>query len=292
MKVQIFQCFIVLLMSSCYFAWVHQTNSQLKTSNGFSNNFVAIPQKMNRQIPKFSSTMLLKSQAIDSNDESGNGQKVLDTEALVRYFGATALQMGTINIVLFALNYGLGMLGEYELIQKVAVFLFFGFMSVKSRTFSILDNSRPNPESQSKRNAEMKRPSWMPPPLAFPIIWSTIGLLRAISATIIWETLGHTLLAFPIEIFMLHLSIGDTWNTINNVEKRLGAAVPGVFCVLMSVYYLVFTYFNTSTLAGYIIAPSAVWLSVATLLVTTLWRLNSEGIEDEPLYPYKVLKEE
>lgn len=31
---------------------------------------------------------------------------------------------------------------------------------------------------------------------------------------------------------VLHLSVGDTWNHINNVEKRLGVAVPVVFLVV------------------------------------------------------------
>jgi tryptophan-rich sensory protein len=35
------------------------------------------------------------------------------------------------------------------------------------------------------------RPSWMPPPLAFPIVWSTIGVLRTVAAVMIWEAVGR-----------------------------------------------------------------------------------------------------
>ena len=40
--------------------------------------------------------------------------------------------------------------------------------------------------------------------------------------------------------------------------------------------------------AGYLIAPSAVWISVATFLVYTIWRINPrpDG-ELEPLLPMK-----
>ena len=34
--------------------------------------------------------------------------------------------------------------------------------------------------------------------------------------------------------FILHLTIGDVWNTINNTEKRYGASVIGVLIVLAS----------------------------------------------------------
>jgi len=32
----------------------------------------------------------------------------------------------------------------------------------------------------------------------------------------------------------LHLAVGDTWNNINNVEKKLGTAVLGVGAVVLS----------------------------------------------------------
>lgn len=58
----------------------------------------------------------------------------------------------------------------------------------------------------------------MPPPLAFPVIWSTIGVLRAVSSVMIYQATG-AFFSLPILAFIGHLCIGDTWNTINNVEK-------------------------------------------------------------------------
>lgn len=50
----------------------------------------------------------------------------------------------------------------------------------------------------------------------------------------VWEALGSKLLTAPIAAMVFHLSVGDTWNHINNVEKRLGVAVPVVFLVVSS----------------------------------------------------------
>jgi benzodiazapine receptor len=44
--------------------------------------------------------------------------------------------------------------------------------------------------------------------------------------------------------------------------------------VLLSVYNLVFQYFKVSQTAGALIAPSAVWISIATVLVWTIWKIN------------------
>ena len=84
---------------------------------------------------------------------------------------------------------------------------------------------------------------------------------------------------------MAHLSIGDTWNTINNVEQRLGTAFFGVLFVLGSVIATVGKYYEALPLAGKVLAPSAVWLSVATVLVFSIWRLNFENFNYPSLLP-------
>lgn len=56
-------------------------------------------------------------------------------------------------------------------------------------------------------------------------------------------------------------------NHINNVEKRLGVAVPGVLCCFASALAVVAAYYNTDSSAGLLLSPSAVWcvhLSVCT----------------------------
>ncbi|MEM9504726.1 MAG: tryptophan-rich sensory protein, partial [Cyanobacteria bacterium P01_E01_bin.43] len=95
---------------------------------------------------------------------------------------------------------------------------------------------------------------------------------------------GQTSLCLPLILFVGHLSLGDTWNTIFTVEGRLGAAVPMVIIgPMLSVIVVTIAYFQTLPLAGWIILPSAVWLAIATALCISLWQLNGQ----EPLYPVR-----
>ena len=170
-------------------------------------------------------------------------------------------------------------------IQKTIVGFWFLFNALRSRVFSPLNASRPKTSDEKTAIAERKRPSWMPPPLAFPVIWSSIALLRAFSSVAVFTVTG-TLNHPAIFAMLAHLSIGDTWNSINNVEKRLGVACVGVSVVLLSVYNVVFQYLRVDRTAGILIAPSAVWISVATVLVWTIWNINprADGTR-EPLAP-------
>lgn len=126
------------------------------------------------------------------------------------------------------------------------------FLSVKSRIFNVLGARRPSvkcahshsstatgqrfpqplahalfsppclrsPREEDRAKEENRRPSWMPPPKVFPIVWISIAFLRAISSVLVWEASGRDLLALPLVAFLLHLSIGDTWNHITNVKKQ------------------------------------------------------------------------
>ena len=65
---------------------------------------------------------------------------------------------------------------------------FFAFVTLRSRLFSLLDNTRSN----GRYNA-IQRPGWAPPPLAFPIVWMSIAVLRVVSAYLVWSGFGANL---------------------------------------------------------------------------------------------------
>ena len=130
-------------------------------------------------------------------------------------------------------------------------------------------------------------PSWTPPGPVFPIVWLLIiGPLRAFTSAMVYNTVG--LYACPAILSLaLHLSIGDTWNTVNNVERRYGVAVVGVLCVWLSKANAAYNYFQVIPLAGKLLGLSLVWLTIASALVTRTWQLNPdpETGKPEPLYP-------
>lgn len=220
---------------------------------------------------------------------SRQASKELDTDAVTKYFGAVVVQMVAITLFFKALDLGIAAAAIQP--PDWAIFVLFFGMALRSRIFSPLDASRPDANKAASGETtggfnDRVMPSWTPPGIFFPIMWILIQApLRAYASLLIFQQVGHlcdpTLLAL-----MLHLSIGDTWNTVNNVEKRLGAAVPGVLCVLASAMFAAYSYYQVLPLAGQALIPLCLWLTVASALVTDTWRINnSQG--DEPLYPYK-----
>ena len=154
-------------------------------------------------------------------------------------------------------------------VSKGLVTLFFLVVSIKSRVFCPLDASRPNVKGEKQAISDRKRPSWMPPPLTFPIVWTTIGILRAVSSVMVWEASRRDLLSLPLIIMCLHLAIGDAWNYVNVKQQQLGMAVPGVWLgCLGSGVFVTAAYYLTDPNAGLILSPMALWLTIASVLVT------------------------
>ena len=62
--------------------------------------------------------------------------------------------------------------------------------------------------------------------------------------------------------------------------------LAGVACVWASVLFASFSYYSALPEAGSFLAPTALWITVAGLLIADTWRVNNtEG--QEPLWPYK-----
>ncbi|MDB9525691.1 tryptophan-rich sensory protein [Oscillatoria sp. CS-180] len=203
-----------------------------------------------------------------------------DKAVTLKYIGATLVQIAVLVGLLWSADFAFARFDIKALPDWMPIAIacgFFAFVTLRSRFFSLLDNTR-----NSGRYTSLRRPSWAPPPLAFPIVWMSIAVLRVVSAYLVWSAMEQTFLCLPLVLFVVHLSLGDTWNTIFTVEGRLGLAVPAVILgPFLSVAILTISYYQTAPLAGWIIFPSWVWLTVATALCISLWQLNGK----EPLYP-------
>lgn len=209
--------------------------------------------------------------------------KELDIKALLMYKLGTIVQIGIIILAFWGMEKLVILVDNYSSfpnwLSTVLVGMFFTLLSIRSRIFSPLDNTRSRQTYDS-----IVRPKWAPPPLAFPIVWMTITVLRVISSLLVWQEMNQQFLVLPLIVFAVHLALGDTWNTIFTVENRLGAAVPVVILgPWLSALIVTIFYWQTNSTAGMILAPSCIWLTVAAVLVFSIWQLNGK----EPLYPLK-----
>ncbi len=251
---------------------------------------ITTPPRTAPQYFEHSSKTILSAASTASEGED----RVVDIEAIAKYAGAVVLQMSLITGLFTGIDALVGATGIQ--IPFAANFFMFYIFALKSRIFNPMSNQRPQKDTKEiKAAVQRKMPEWTPPGVVFPIVWILlIGPLRAASSAIL-VTGGLAPYASPaILALMLHLSIGDTWNTINNVERRYGASMVGVACVWISAAYAAFQYSQVDALAGKLLSLPLIWLTIASSLIVRTWQINpsEETGEKDTILPTKLASQE
>lgn len=249
---------------------------------GVSASSEAIPP-----VPPLTALHLASDASASATERIGLRKDKFDYDAVVKYLGAVGIQ----GALLFGFLFGLDVLVD-SLALKVprpANFVLFYALSLKSRVFNPLANNRPKVNTLESESSSTKRvmPSWTPPGVVFPVMWLlVIAPLRALASTMVVAATSQYA-SYTIMTLMTHLSIGDVWNTINNVERRYGVSVVGVACVWLSKAYAAYSYGRVVPRAGTLLALPLVWLTVASALIYSTWRINPDPTtgKPEPLYP-------
>lgn len=117
------------------------------------------------------------------------------------------------------------------------------------------------------------KPSWIPPDWAFPAAWFTLWALQAIAALVLVssEREGKSL---ALGLLAAQFVIAVAWEVFVFGPGRLALAAWWLVGVLVLVVLAVIAAWRVQRLAGLLIAPTIVWVSVATALGFSLLRLN------------------
>merc|ERR1711865_908811 len=78
----------------------------------------------------------------------------------------------------------------------------------------------------------------------------------------------------PLMSLMLHLCIGNLWNTVNTIEQRLGVSAVVLWCLWWTKAYAAYQFYGVDHHAGIMLACTLPWISAAVALQTRTWQLN------------------
>jgi benzodiazapine receptor len=216
-------------------------------------------------------------------ESSTNRRAPFDFAAVGKYALGLAVQMSLIFGVLTGIDKTLAKFAIQ--IPFSANILFLYAFNLKTPSFSILPQKE---ETVSKRDDwEFNRPSWTPPGYVFAIMWPLFVFgTRATTAAMMVRATGSYANS-AVMALMLHLGIANLWNTINNVEKRLGLSVIALYGMWLSKAYAAWRFFQVDPLAGKALALTLSWLTAAAALETRTWQINPDPTtgQKEPLYP-------
>lgn len=117
----------------------------------------------------------------------------------------------------------------------------------------------------------LAKPSWTPPDWLFPVAWTTLYLASAYAATRVAMLDGN---AHAMGFWALQIALNTLWTPVFfGLEKiRAGAIVLAFLWV--AVFGTMVSFLMLDTVAGLLIVPYVIWVTVAGALNIAVWRLN------------------
>lgn len=126
--------------------------------------------------------------------------------------------------------------------------------------------------------ATLEKPFFTPPNWAFPVAWTVLFTLMAISLFWVWRRLDFrfrphpALVAFAVQLV---LNVGWSWGFFHNRAPLLGLVV--IVLLLVAIVWTLREFGRVSGGAALLLVPYLLWVGYAAVLNASIHWLNSPG---------------
>lgn len=121
---------------------------------------------------------------------------------------------------------------------------------------------------------QLVRPSWAPPGWLFGPVWSALYAFMALAAWWVWRARGFTGARGALVLFIAQLAANAVWSWLFFVWHRGGLAFAEVLLLWCIVAATVVAFWRISRLAAALLLPYLGWVTFASALTFSVWRLN------------------
>ena len=120
----------------------------------------------------------------------------------------------------------------------------------------------------------LKKPDWNPPNKVFGPVWSVLYLLMAAAAWLVWRGYGFSVVIFPLVLFVVQLFLNTAWTWTFFGLHRPGIAFADIVLLWMLILATLTLFWQFVPLAGILLLPYLAWVSFASYLNLSIWRMN------------------
>ena len=121
--------------------------------------------------------------------------------------------------------------------------------------------------------AFLNKPMFSPPNWIFGPVWTILYTIIGISFYKIWINYkrGNS---WAIKFFLFHLFLNSIWSIIFFGMKNLSLAFFEIVVMWLTAIYMVIKFKKIDKWASYLLIPYVLWISFASILNFSVWRLN------------------
>ena len=122
--------------------------------------------------------------------------------------------------------------------------------------------------------AELTRPDWAPPAQVFGPVWSMLYLLMGLAAWLVWRKGGFQKAGMALELYLIQLVLNALWSWLFFGWHMGGWATAEILILWMLILGTLISFWKVSAWPGLLMVPYLAWVTFATALCFTTWRMN------------------
>jgi benzodiazapine receptor len=122
--------------------------------------------------------------------------------------------------------------------------------------------------------AQLVRPGWAPPAWLFAPVWTALYATMAISAWLVWKEYTFIAARTALSMFIVQLAANALWSWIFFAWRQGALAFAEVLVLSCLIAITIAMFWRLRTIAALLLLPYLAWVTFATLLTFSTWRLN------------------
>ncbi|MBL0130059.1 MAG: tryptophan-rich sensory protein [Chitinophagaceae bacterium] len=121
----------------------------------------------------------------------------------------------------------------------------------------------------------INKPSWNPPGWIFGPVWTTLYVMMGVALFFVWKSdVNEQLKRTAITLFAIQLVLNFFWSFIFFNQHQPGWALVEIIVMWVFILLTIFSFAPISKTAAWLLVPYISWVSFATILNYTIWKLN------------------
>jgi len=115
--------------------------------------------------------------------------------------------------------------------------------------------------------AGLVKPSWTPPPIVFPIAWTLLYALMAVSLWRLWNSqMRIRERTQAMTLFLIQLALNALWSPVFFGFHGTRTALVVIMALLVAIAATIRAAFRVDRLAAWLLVPYLVWVTYATTI--------------------------
>jgi tryptophan-rich sensory protein len=122
--------------------------------------------------------------------------------------------------------------------------------------------------------AGLNKPWFNPPNFLFGPVWFTLYVMMGISLYMVWNANNNVSKKTAVIVFSVQLVLNALWSIIFFGMRNPGLAFIEIILLWVFILLSIIKFYHVSRKASYILIPYLLWVSYASVLNFSIWRLN------------------